>query len=84
MDQVRVVSDASKTRISMDPSKQVDAKTAENAARKCSADDECSHEGDNQLGDESKDEMARKGAVGRRFAVVNLPGAVTAGAEQQS
>ncbi len=31
--------------------------------------------GNNQTESESKDEMIKKGAVGRRFAVVDIPGA---------
>lgn len=69
----------------MDPSKREE----EEAARKDGSDTQASlkkrseskHEGDgddedaanNQLDDESKDAMVKRGAVGRRFAVVDLP-----------
>lgn len=72
----------------MDPSKQQEAATALNDASRSQAsdasdadDDAKSDTGDNQheaAADESKDAMARKGAVGRRFAVVELPGGVGA------
>lgn len=56
----------------MDPAKEEEKKRA-------AKDDETG--GDNQFdGDESKEELMKKGAVGRRFAVVDLPKEVTEGA----
>lgn len=65
----------------MDPSKREEEEAARkdaNASQKRNeskreAGDAEDGDADNQLDDESKNEMVKRGAVGRRFAVVDLP-----------
>lgn len=65
----------------MDPSKREEEEAARkdanasqkrNESKREAGDDE-DGDVDNQLDDESKNEMVKRGAVGRRFAVVDLP-----------
>ncbi|GAB9467458.1 hypothetical protein Gpo141_00004802 [Globisporangium polare] len=66
----------------MDPSKREEEEAARKGANASQKRDESKREAgdeeeegdaDNQLDDESKNEMVKRGAVGRRFAVVDLP-----------
>jgi hypothetical protein len=59
----------------MDPSKDGDKKSEQEAK---------DGDGGNQIDDESKEELAKKGAVGRRFAVVDIPKEAIEGAPAEA
>lgn len=63
----------------MDPSKQLECADAASDKRAAAATD-----ADNQCDDdsESKDVLVKKGAVGRRFAVVTLPAALVKASDE--